>query len=107
MIDLLLLEINQIFVVKVNPHIREASPRLLNLLSRNRLLRFLCLLLPPLQASTPRPLNLDSTNVVHGKSVILKQPSSQTHLISRLNQSRAKVLQTAVLILGHDVERRR
>lgn len=100
-----MLEINQVLVVLVNLNVRECTPCLLNLLSVNGLNTFLSLFPSLLKAGAPRPLDLNRTDVVHRKSMILEQAPCQGHLVSGLNQSSAEILHAAVFILCHDVKR--
>jgi hypothetical protein len=102
--NLLLLEVDQVLIVKVNTHICERSPCFLKLFSRESLLAFLSLLAAALQACSPCPLNLDRTNVVHCETMVLEQASCQTHFVSGLDESRTEVLHAPILIFSHDVE---
>ena len=69
---LLFFEVDKILVIVENLDIGERSPSSLNLLCSQNILRLLSLLLFPLLISTPSPLNLDSSDMVHSKSMILE-----------------------------------
>jgi hypothetical protein len=101
---LLLFEVYQVFVILVYSNIRECSPALLNLLSGYILFTLLLLLSLSLQVSSPCPLNLDSSNVVHRETVVLKKPSGQTHLICSLNQGRTEILHTSIFVFCQHIK---
>ena len=113
--DLLLFEINEILIIKIDPNVCKRPPSLLNLLNCNCLLAlpiecFLHtsqhLILSSCETISPSPLNLYCTNMVHSKSMIFEKSSCQRHFICCLNQSSAKILRTFIFVLRHDIKRR-
>jgi hypothetical protein len=54
--------------------------------------------------ASPGPLNLDSGNVIHGKTMILEQAASKGHLVGRLDESSTEVSKTLILVFVHHVE---
>lgn len=103
---LLLLEVDQIFVVVENLDVSESSPRVLNLFSSHRIFRLLRYFAAAFLVPAPRPLYLDCSDMVHCESVVLKKSASQWHLVSRLNEPSTKVFHALFFVLGHDVEAR-
>jgi len=101
-----LLEVNQIFVVTEDLDIGKASPGTLDFFRANYVLRFLVLLSLLKNGCSPGPLNLDSCNMVHGKSVVLEKSPSKTHLIGGLDKCSTKITHASVLIASHLVEGR-
>ena len=83
--NLLFLEINKVFVVSEDLDIGESSPGILNLLSCNGLFGFLSDLLFAFPPTPVSPLDLNSSNMVHGESMVLEQASGQRHFVSSLN----------------------
>ena len=103
---LLLLEVDQIFVVLVDLYVGEGSPGVLNLLGCNFFLRLLSDLAATFLVSSPGPLDLDGSDMVHGESMVLEEAPSQRHLVSSLDQTSAEVSHALLLIFRHHVERR-
>ena len=100
----LLLEVNEVFVIHVNPDIGERAPCLLNPFASNGFLALRCALASFLQACSPGPLDLDGADMVHGKPMVLEQSSRQTHLVRGLNERSAEVLETFIFISSHVIE---
>ena len=103
--DLLFLEIDQIFVVFENLNVCECSPGVLELFSRDGVLRLLSDFSFAFLITSPSPLDLDGSDVIHCKPMVLEQPSRQRHFVSGLDQPSAEVSHACVLILVHHVER--
>ena len=101
---LLFFEVDKILVIVENLNIGERAPGSLDLLSSQNVLRLLRLFLLPLLVAAPGPLNLDSSNMVHGKSVILKESSSKRHLVSSLYEARREIPHAGILTLSHHIE---
>ena len=97
-------EINQIFVISVNSYIGVWSPCSLYLLSGNLVLCFQLNLLLSLKETSPCPLNLNSSNMIHSKSVVFEKTSGQWHFVCCLDQGGTKVSQTCIFIFLHYVE---
>ena len=76
----------------------------MNFLGRDCVLRFLCDLPFAFLVASPRPLDLDGGDMVHGESMIFEKSSSQRHFIGGLDQTGAEVSQASVFILDHHVE---
>ena len=102
----LVFEIYKIFIVAVNPNISVGAPSSLDLLSGHLVLCFQLDLLFSLNEPSPRPLNLDGSNVVHSKTVVFEQASRKGHFISCLDNGRAEVSEALILIFMHDIEGR-
>mmetsp|Transcript_15748 Transcript_15748/g.24228 ORF Transcript_15748/g.24228 Transcript_15748/m.24228 type:complete len:511 (-) Transcript_15748:12-1544(-) len=100
----LVAEVNQVLVVFVNTNISVGTPGSLDLLSHLLVLCFKLDFLLPLKVPSPRPLDLDSCNVVHRESVVLEQTTRQGHFISSLDESSTEVLHALIFILIHQVE---
>ncbi len=103
---LLLLKVDQIFVIVENFDVCKCSPRILNLFSSYSVFGFLCNLSASLLVSAPSPLYLNSCNVIHSEPMVLEKPTSQWHLISGLDQTGTKVSHALLLVLGHHIESR-
>lgn len=99
-----MLEIDQIFVIVEDFDICEGPPGILNLLSGNCVLRFLCDFPATLLVAAPSPLDLNGCNMVHGESVVLEKPSSQGHFVGGLDEASTEVSHALLLVLGHHVE---
>jgi len=106
-INLLLLEVDQILIVGVDANVCKSTPCFLYFFSSDRLLRLLLALSFGLQVWAPGPLDLDRTDMVHRKTMILKQSPRQRHLVSCLDQRCTEVLHATVFIFCHHVEGRR
>ena len=100
----LLLKVNQVFVVLEDLDISEGSPGVLDFFCGHLVFGFLGELAPSLLIAAPRPLDLDSGDVIHGEAMVLEQAPSQRHLIRCLDQPGAKVSHALLLIFGHHVE---
>ena len=100
----LVLEVDEVLVVFVNAHVCVATPGFLNFLRSNDVLGLQLHSLLALYITSPRPLYLNSGNMIHGEAVILEQSSRQRHLVRCLNDCRAVVSQTLVLIQVRHVE---
>ena len=101
----LVFEVNEIFIISVNSHVGIGSPCTLNLFSSKLILRLQFYLLLSLEVASPRPLNLDGSNVVHGKPMILEESSRQRHLICGLDDGGTEISQALIFILMHDIKR--
>ena len=102
----LFLEVNQILVISVDPHICVWSPCSLYFFSCELIFCFEFNFFLSLKIASPCPLNLNSCNMVHSKPMILEKSPSQTHLVSSLYECCTEVSQALVLVLVHHVERR-
>lgn len=83
----LVFEVDEIFVISVDPHVGVRSPSPLDLLRSHLILGFELDLFLALKISSPGPLDLDGSNMVHGESVIFEKPSSQGHFVGGLDYS--------------------
>ena len=99
-----LLEVDQIFVVLKDLDVSEGAPSMLDLFSGDNLLRLLSHLSATLLIASPRPLDLDCSNVVHGESMILEESSCERHLVCCLDKAGAEVTHALLLILSHHIE---
>jgi hypothetical protein len=102
----LFLEINQIFVIPVDPNIGVRSPGPLDFLGGQLVLGFEFHLLFTFEVASPGPLDLNGSNMVHGKPVIFEKSPGQGHLIGRLNQGGTEISQTLIFIFVHHIKRR-
>ena len=84
-------EVNQIFIISVDPNISIAPPCFLNLLCSKLIFGLEFNFLLSFQESSPCPLNLYSRNMIHRKSMIFKKSSGQGHFVSSLNYCSAIV----------------
>ena len=100
-----MLEINKIFVIPVDSNVGVGSPGSLNFLGSELVLGLELYLLLPLQVASPRPLNLDGSDVIHGKSVVLEKSPGQRHLVGSLDDRSTEISQALIFILVHDIER--
>ena len=100
----LMLKVDQIAIIAVDPDIGIGPPSSLNLLCCNLIFGLELNFLFSLEVPSPCPLDLDGCNVIHGKSMILEQPSGQAHLVGRLDDGSTEVLEAHVLVFHHDVE---
>ena len=100
----LVTEIDEILVIPVDPDVRKRSPCSLYLLDSQMLLTLLLDLLLPIKIAPPSPLDLNGSYMVHGKSMILKKPTSQGHFVGSLNQRRAEISQTLIFVFVHHVK---
>ena len=98
-------EINKIFIIPVDPNICIGSPGSLDFLRSQLVLGLELDLLLPLQVASPCPLDLNGCNMIHGKSMILEEPSRERHLVRCLDYGGAEISQTLIFILMHDIER--
>ena len=73
----LMLEINEVLIVAVNPNIGVRSPRPDNFLNSELVLGLQLYLLFPLEVASPGPLDLNGGDVVHRETVVLEQAASQ------------------------------
>ena len=99
-------EVNQIFIIPVDPHIGVASPRFLNFLCGYLIFGLKFNFLLSFQESSPCPLNLNGCNMIHGKSMIFEKSSGQRHLVSSLDNSSTIVSQALIFILMNDIKLR-
>ena len=97
-------KVDKIFIILIDPYVGVTSPSSLDHLVSKNIFGLELNLLLPLYETPPSPLNLNGSNVIHGESVIFKQPPSQTHFISSLDDSSAIIPQTLVFILMHNIE---
>lgn len=97
-------EINEVFVVFVNSDVGKGPPSSLDFLNRNLVFGLEFQLLLSLHEPSPCPLNLNGCNMVHGESVVLKQPPRQRHLVGRLDQRRTEVPKALVFVLVWQIE---
>lgn len=81
----LLSEIDEIFIISINSYISVGSPGSLYFLSCHLIFSLELNLLLSLQESTPCPLYLNGSNMIHCKSMIFEKTSCQRHLIRCLN----------------------
>jgi hypothetical protein len=100
----LFLEINQIFVISVDPNICVGSPSPLDFLGGQLILGFQLHLLLTFKVASPGPLDLNGSDVVHGKPMILEESPGKGHLIGGLNEGGTEVPQALILIFVHDIE---
>lgn len=100
----LVLEIDKIFVIPIDPNVGVRSPGSLDLLCSQLVLGLQLNLLLSLEVASPCPLDLDSCDVVHCESVIFEKSSGQGHLVCRLDNGGAEVPQALILVFVHDVE---
>ena len=100
----LLSEVNQIFIIPVDPDIRVAPPCFLNFFSCNLIFGLKFNFLLSFQESSPCPLNLNCCDMVHGKPMIFKKSSGQGHLVGCLNYCSAIVPQALIFILMNDIK---
>ena len=100
-----MLEVDEVFVVLEDLDVGEGTPGLLDLLDCDEFLALDWHLLLLFLEAPPRPLDLDRSNVVHGKAVVLEQSASQSHLVSGLDQSSAVVAPTSLFTLVQHIER--
>ena len=107
MVDLLLLEIDQVFVVLEDLDVCEGSPSILDLLCCHSVLGLLGDLASTLLVASPGPLDLDCSDVVHCESMVLEESPRQRHLVGGLDKSSTEIAHTLLLILGHHIEGRR
>ena len=103
-LHLLFFEVYQLFVVFEDAYISEGSPSLLDLLCREILLCLLWYLLLAREETTPSPLDLDSSDMIHCEAMVLEKTSCQSHLISCLNERSAEVSPALLLTLVKNVE---
>ena len=101
---LLFLEVNQVLVVFEDPDVSEGAPRILNFLSSNRFSGLLLYFLFSLLVASPRPLNLDGSNMIHSEAMVFKESPSERHLVCRLDQTSAEVTHAFFLSPTHVVE---
>jgi len=99
-------KVNEILIIVVNSHICKRSPSSLDFLSGYLVLSFHFNLLLALEITSPGPLNLNGSNVIHCGSMILKKSSRQAHFVCGLNYCCTKVTETLIFIFMHHVERR-
>jgi len=101
-----MLEVDQIFIISVNPNISVRSPSSLNFFCCQLVLCLQLDLLFSFKIPSPGPLNLNCSNMVHCESMIFEKSSCQRHFIRCLNNSSAKISQALIFVLMHDIERR-
>ena len=70
-------EVDQIFIISVDPHVGVRPPGLLDLLCSHLVFGLELNFLLPLQVSPPGPLDLDGGDMVHGEPVVLEQSTRQ------------------------------
>ena len=97
-------KVNKILVIPIDSDICKRSPSSLNLLSCHLVFGFEFHFLLSFKETTPCPLDLYCSNMVHCKPMIFKQSSGQTHFISRLYYRSTEVPEALVFIFMHDVE---
>ena len=102
--QLLFLEVDQVLVVFEDPDVSEGAPRILNFLSSNRFSGLLLYFLFSLLVASPRPLNLDGSNMIHSEAMVFKESPSERHLVCRLDQTSAEVTHAFFLSPTHVVE---
>ena len=71
------LKVYQIFIIPVDPNICVRSPSSLNFLCSQLVLGLELNFFLSLQIASPGPLNLNGSNMIHCKSMVLEKPSSQ------------------------------
>ena len=101
----LMFEIDQIFIIPIDPNICIWSPGSLDFLCGQLVLGLELDLLLSLQVASPCPLNLNGCNMIHRKSMILEEPSCERHLVCCLDYSGAEISQALIFILMHNIER--
>ena len=102
-----LLEVNQVFVISVDPHVCVRSPSSLDFLSGKLIFCFQFHFFLAFKIASPGPLNLNSSNMVHRKSVVLEKSSCERHLVGCLDECRTEITKALILIFVHHVEWRR
>jgi len=103
---LLLLKVDEILVVPVNSHVGKRSPMFLYFFNCYFFFALLLLFTFLLKIGPPRPLNLDSSDVVHGEAMVFEKSPSKTHLVSRLYKGSTEILHAPVFIFSKYIERR-
>jgi hypothetical protein len=73
---LLLLEVNEVFVVLEDLDVGEGTPRSLYFLHRHLLFSLTLDFLPSLFVPSPCPLDLNRCNMVHGEPMVFEKSSS-------------------------------
>ena len=101
----LVLEVDEILVVSVDPHVRIRPPGSLDLFCGDLVLRFEFDLFLAFKVASPGPLDLNGCNMVHGESMVFEKSSGQGHLVRCLDNSSTEIAQTLILIFMHHVER--
>ena len=102
--SLLLFKVDQVLVVLENLDVGESAPGSLNFFCCDNIFRFLSHFLSSLLVTTPSPLNLDRSDMIHSKAMILEKTSCERHFVCCLDQAGTKVSHALLLILCHHIE---
>ena len=97
-------KVNQIFIISVDSNISIASPCFLNFLCCYLIFGLEFNFLLSFQESSPCPLDLNSGNMIHRKSMIFKKSSGQGHFVCSLNYSSTIVSQTLIFIRMNNIK---
>jgi len=75
--QLLFLEVDKVLVVFKDSDVSEGPPCILDFFSSNRFSRLLLYFLFPLLVASPSPLYLNRSNMIHCKSMVFEESSSE------------------------------